>query len=283
MVNLATYAFISGLVFFIGLALAALVVALWQKTEKKILRSILTMCGIIAVLLVGLSATPIPYVLTVVWTVAFSFAWIMTARHYARAHWFNRAFYALTLALAGWETRFHLPVSIPTNGYDTLCVVGDSLSMGAEPPHKNWPDILGDKLGMTTRTFSFGGARTDTALPNAKRIDKDDCLVILEIGGNDLLYGTEGFEANLDALLATVCNGKRSVVMLELPLPPTFNNFGIAQRRLARKHGVTLIPKRYLAHVLTTHGATDDGLHLSNEGHTLLADTLRSQFSQPKK
>jgi len=135
-----------------------------------------------------------------------------------------------------------------------------------------------EKLKLTTHTFSFGGAQTGTALSNAKRIDDSAGLVILEIGGNDLLYGSPDFAANLERLLQEACKGDRRVVMVELPLPPFFITYGATQRRLARKYGVTLIPKRILAGVVTSEGATTDSLHLSNRGHELLADAFSKVF-----
>ena len=59
--------------------------------------------------------------------------------------------------------------------------------------------------------------------------------MLLEIGGNDLLGDTTpaGFESGLDNLLRVVSRPGRVVVMLELPLPPFFNEYGRAQRRVA--------------------------------------------------
>jgi acyl-CoA thioesterase-1 len=89
--------------------------------------------------------------------------------------------------------------------------------------------------------------------------------VILEIEGNDLLGGTSipKFREDLEKMLTLVCGPHRRVVMIELPLPPFYNRYGMVQRALANSHGVTLIPKRYLAQVITTPGATVDGLHPS--------------------
>ena len=98
-------------------------------------------------------------------------------------------------------------------------------------------------------------------------------LVVLEIGGNDVLGPTsaDDFEKNLERLLTKVCRADNTVVMLELPLPPLYNRFGAAQRRLARRFGVTLVPKRYFAGVLAEPGATLDGLHLSHVGHEAMS------------
>ena len=59
--------------------------------------------------------------------------------------------------------------------------------------------------------------------------------------------------------------------MFELPLLPFWNNFGRDQRELAKKYGVTLIPKKYLVSVFAGNGNTVDGLHLSQKGHDDLA------------
>jgi acyl-CoA thioesterase-1 len=74
------------------------------------------------------------------------------------------------------------------------------------------------------------------------------------------------------------------VVMFELPLPPFANEYGRAQRRLAAKHRVKLIPPRMLVDVLTAEGATIDSLHLSPTGHALMAGmvwtALRSTYDR---
>ncbi len=103
-----------------------------------------------------------------------------------------------------------------------------------------------------------------------------DSLVLAEIGGNDVLRANrpEAFERGLDVLLAKLCEGGRTVVMFELPLPPFHNRYGEVQRRLASRHGVQLIPKRVLMGLLRTDGATVDGIHLSARGHELLAETV---------
>ncbi len=68
--------------------------------------------------------------------------------------------------------------------------------------------------------------------------------------------------------------------MIELPLPPFFNEFGRIQRNLARIYGVTLIPRRRLMEVLATKGATLDTIHLSEKGHQLMAEMVWRQIGQ---
>jgi lysophospholipase L1-like esterase len=66
--------------------------------------------------------------------------------------------------------------------------------------------------------------------------------------------------------------------MFELPLIPFHNSFGTAQRSLAKKYHVTLLPKRFLTKIFGTVGGTLDGLHLSQSGHDALAAEIQGVF-----
>jgi acyl-CoA thioesterase I len=62
--------------------------------------------------------------------------------------------------------------------------------------------------------------------------------------------------------------------MFELPLPPLNNATGAAQRTLANKYGVKLIPKHYLTAIFRLKGGTTDGIHMSEKGHWALANMI---------
>ena len=112
-----------------------------------------------------------------------------------------------------------------------------------------------------------------SALREAEALREDEQLVMLEIGGNDLLGNTTpaAFESGLENLLRVVSRPGRVVVMFELPLPPSYNEYGRAQRRVARRHEVLLVPKRVMLSVLLQDGATLDTIHLSQGGHGRMA------------
>ena len=114
-----------------------------------------------------------------------------------------------------------------------------------------------------------------SALKQAELLDDDNPL-ILEIGGNDLLSGlpVNQFAEHCESLLKKLCTPDRAVWMVELPLPPLCSRYGEAQRRLCRRYGVRLIPKRPFMSLLTTKGATVDSIHLSPLGQELLCGTV---------
>lgn len=102
----------------------------------------------------------------------------------------------------------------------------------------------------------------------AALVSPQDILILIEIGGNDLLSNMSAYEfgQGLDSLLSSLAAPRRTLVMFELPLLPHRVGFGRAQRRLSAKYGVYLIPKAQFTQVLGGADATSDGLHLSMSG-----------------
>ena len=116
----------------------------------------------------------------------------------------------------------------------------------------------------------------------ANRLIEQDHLVLIELGGNALISGerADDFERSLDEALAKLVSPKRTIVMFELPLLPQMITYGRVQRRLAKRYGVWLIPRRFLTAVISGKDATSDGLHLTDVGvHRMV--TLVAQVLSP--
>lgn len=278
MTNWIAARFLGGEVYFVGLSLSLLAAAIRFRLKSPRALSVAAMTALIGVVFVVFSATPFPFWGYGAWLVILLLALAAPSRKnpFRRIPLILLLF--ITISLAVIEFPYHLPQAIHISDRDAIFVIGDSLSMGADPPAKNWPELLGDSIEKPVTNLSFGGAMLDTALHNADKIEGRNLLIILEIGGNDLLKGRRDFETNLEVLLDSICMPERHVVMIELPLPPFFNRYGTAQRRLAKQYDVTLIPKRYLAGALAAPGATSDGLHFSNIGHALFAKKIEPFF-----
>jgi acyl-CoA thioesterase-1 len=176
------------------------------------------------------------------------------------------------------EVPYHLSPSIATPRNPLIYVVGDSLSAGMGSEARTWPKILASTHGAAVANVSVAGADVSKAMEQAGRVVEPGSIVVAEIGGNDVLGGTapEAFERDLDVLLARLRSDGRTVILLELPLPPLYNRFGEIQRRLARRHGAKLVPKRVLIGVLTADDATLDSIHLSATGHARMAEAIWS-------
>jgi lysophospholipase L1-like esterase len=159
---------------------------------------------------------------------------------------------------------------------DHLVVVGDSISAGIGHRTLAWPTVLQQQAGVRVQNLSLPGSGVSDALTMSAHVGPQDSLVLIEIGGNDLLSGVPSteFARNLDLLLSRLVAPGRTVVMFELPLLPHKVAYGIAQRRMAARYGVFLIPKHCFTDVLASESATSDGLHLSDTGALKMADLV---------
>jgi acyl-CoA thioesterase-1 len=275
--SLVIYFFGSGLAFFAGVALVLIGVAttLWRP-GLRVLPSIL------GLVLLALSAAPLSWwfwlaagTATVTWLVAEDFQrkisrrWLIVARTGIATLW---------LSAAAVEMPYQVVPAVDISGRPSLWVMGDSVTAGmGNLKTATWPGILSRAHGIDVHDLSQPGA----TVAACRRLESEllgDGIVLLEIGGNDLLGSTTAaeFEQRLDALFALLCRPGRAVLMFELPLPPLSNAFGLAQRRLAARYGVLLIPKRVFAAVLTASDATVDGVHLTPHGHELMAECVWS-------
>ena len=281
-----TYFFVSGTAFFVGavILLAAVLgpeILRWKALKRYRYTVVIFGAGFIL-----LSATPLSFAFYAVW-IALVIAW--TAAEALLWPWKRklvlacRTVAAIACLVAIWlELPHHFSPSIPLAESQTLYVIGDSISVRLSSDDKVvWPELLAEHLNAKVVNLAMAGGTVSWASQKqAGRVQGADCVVLLEIGGNDLLGATTAadFESALDELIEKVSQPGRTIVMFELPLPPLRNGFGLAQRRVARKYGVGLIPKRVFARVLTARANTTDGLHLSQEGHARMAKEVGSCF-----
>lgn len=144
---------------------------------------------------------------------------------------------------------------------DHLVVIGDSISSGLDSRVRPWPTVMQQMTGIGVKNLSRPGATTAEGLTMIQGVSPQDRLILIELGGNDLLDGesSETFAGALDTLLARLAARGRTILMFELPLLPQAVAYGRVQRRLADKYGVVLIPKKCLAAILASRDATSDG------------------------
>lgn len=187
----------------------------------------------------------------------------------------------IALGTACVEFFTHHSSQIPVSRNLPIVVIGDSLSAGInDGVDVPWPTRFGEMASVKVSNSAQPGATCRSANKQLENLP-ERCVVIVEIGGNDLFGGRSSaeFRKDLDLLLSEIKQPGREVVMFELPLPPFFNGYGYAQRDLAAKHDVALIPRRLLASVLFSENATLDSIHLSNAGHQQLAKRVAAILS----
>lgn len=266
--------------FFVGLALSAVMCLLKLKTNLRLANCVVTVLALVGGIVVALSATPIHVLIQAIWGALLIAALVILNRDSEKMRkarvGLAGALLVCSLILAAIEIPYRSAPPIHMSRDQVIYVIGDSISAGCGGDITNWPEVLAEKQGLSVANLALAGATVKSALRQADGIVAENAVVILEIGGNDLLGRTtsQDFGIGLEQLLAKVSGSDRRIVMFELPLFPFGNRFGQHQRKLAKQFNVLLIPKRYMAHVIGAPDATMDGLHLSQHGQNLMAETV---------
>jgi acyl-CoA thioesterase-1 len=267
-------AFFSGSVFWL-LGIVA------HAFDAIFVRRIGRLSAIVGTVLISISSTPIPFVLLLLFTAMgiVYFSVKSAESNYRRLTlicWFLTA-----LVIVGNEARFRIPDALSPVAGSRLVVIGDSLSAGMnEPENQKWPALLAAQQKIDVSVYAKPGATTESILRTIHPFAPQPSVVLIEIGGNDVLQGSShaSFSRGLSELLKEVSSGGHRLVMMELPLPPFYNRFAATQRSLAKQFSVKLIPKRDFLTVIGSSGSTSDSLHLNELGHKRMASMVWSHL-----
>lgn len=279
------YFIISGLAFFVGGGIILIALLLPIVAKGKNIKG-LAASSIVGIVFVALSATPLPLWFYALWAglllaLAISSQWKRPERRVQLT--IRLATIALTAAAIALEIPWQFKPSLSIDRQIPIYVIGDSISAGIGGQEIHWPDMVQEQRNIRVVNLASAGSTISAARKQAMKIGDEQATVILEIGGNDLLGNSPSaatFEADWDGLIQELRRPGRTIVMFELPLPPMASEFGAAQRRLALKYDIPLVPKRILAGAICGSNNTLDSLHLSEQGHRYLAQQISSMIQQ---
>lgn len=273
-------AFFSGVVLFIGAALASL-------SSRSLYRRLGTLGFRVGLIAIVLSSTAIPYWFYAIACVV-SLGWLVLR---FKPQWRTKSaisMIAVWLVASLIELPNHWIQPLSPAKSRAVTIIGDSLTAGVDDGSETWPRLLARRHDIAVQDISHVGETVSSAFKRISSQEIDSPIVILEIGGNDILGSTTSaqFARDLEALLAHLEAPNRQLVMFELPLPPLYHEFGRIQRTLAARHNVTLIPKRALLSVIAGSESTLDSIHLTQAGHQRMANqvwaVLQSAFEPAK-
>lgn len=270
--------FADGTVFFDGLILCLVAQLLLSVTRARRVRSVLVCLVLVGMLLVLVSSTPLPVWVYVLWLIACG-GGLFVNRPFRFAPRMRMAVVAvlllLTVILSLSEMKFRAAPTIMIHKESTIYILGDSISEGMGERYVYWPELLSQETSIEVVNLAKAGSTVESAIKLASGIVEPGSLVIIEIGGNDLLGDTDAsdFYEYLDQLVGSLVT-KHQILMLELPLYPFQNAFGAAQRRITQKYDIHMLPKKEFARVFGVENSTTDGLHLSQAGHGAMAEVI---------
>lgn len=282
--NKLIYAVVSGQAFFFGAGVAAFglaVEALLARRRDRLGQRIAALAVLLGAFLIALSSAPLPvwfYGLGILALLAYLLFLSRSPKHGWRQA--TRVVMAVMVVVGVvCEAPHHTLRPVRGRPQRTVYVLGDSVSAGlGQPSVVPYPELLQRQHGARVSNLAVSGCTVQGAMSTLGQVRDPSGLVLIEIGGIDLFANRSpaDFRRELEELLRRAAMPQRTVVMLELPLPPFAWSYGRAQRCLARDYSVILVPKRVMASVLCTPGATDptDRIHLTRSGQVLMAKRL---------
>ena len=186
------YLFGGGAAFFLGVVAVLASVGLFACERGRWMRAGASLLAVSGLLIITLSAAPLPYGLYVTagGLTLFGLVSERSARDWwrPRRKWLRTAIVVAWVSAAALEMPYYRISAPPLSGRSTVYVIGDSLSAGVGGEgEKTWPNLIGQGQGAEVVNLARVGATTATAVRQADQLPADGGVVLLEIGGNDLL------------------------------------------------------------------------------------------------
>ncbi len=182
---------------------------------------------------------------------------------------------AFAVAACGGPREASLPAG------SVVLIVGDSITAGfGVDADEAWPARLARRTGWRVVAAGVNGERTAGGRARLPALvdEHAPALVLIELGGNDLLRGVPAAEiaGNLDAMIATVRGRGARVALIAAPQPSALGVLtGLAPAgvygEIAKRAKVPLVEKA-LPSVLSDETLRQDPLHPNAAGHDALAE-----------
>jgi hypothetical protein len=224
--------FASGESLYFGAAL--LLLALVTPTKRTWITRARNVLAWVAVVFMVMACPPFDLIVDLSFLALFVI-WVITSNRLSPSQRFiglqsgSKVLLAISLVvLSAIEFSHRTLPTITGVASDHLVVIGDSISSGIDPRLETWPVILQQTCGLQVRNLARPGAQVSEGLLVARGLTDGDHLVLIKIGGNDLLMGVSADEygKDLDALLSNLVAPNRTVIMFELPLFPNKIAYG---------------------------------------------------------
>ncbi len=166
----------------------------------------------LALAMIVLASPPFAWVVDAVFLAVFAL-WFVASNQTAPGQTLVRLRLAATAALlllllilpAMELSHRNMPVIVGVP-CDHLVVIGDSISSGFDPRAPAWPTVMQQTTGVPVKNLALPGAQAIEGRVMVEKVTPEDCAVLIEIGGNDLLSGvpSKEFEQALETILSRV-------------------------------------------------------------------------------
>jgi lysophospholipase L1-like esterase len=165
----------------------------------------------------------------------------------------------------------------------TIVAFGDSITAGygADGPGTTYPERLAERIGRPVINAGFPGDTTADALARIEPVlAQDPWLVIVELGGNDLLQQVpiDRTEANLSAIIERLLAARTVPVLIEIHGPFGGGRYADLFERLGDKYHVPVLEDA-LPDILSDRTLRSDEIHPNAAGYAKLAAAVSDELA----
>lgn len=159
-----------------------------------------------------------------------------------------------------------------------VVILGDSLAVGKDVPEgKGFVPVLSERLDLEIVNLGINGITTKDSIPRveAEVLPLKPSLVILELGGNDVLGKIEPAETkvNLQTMIDELQKEKIPILILGVRGGALKDKLAGHFESLASDNGLAYVPD-ILKGILTSPTLRVDYVHPNDKGHELIADRV---------
>ena len=159
----------------------------------------------------------------------------------------------------------------------SVVLFGDSLIVGIGATEGN--DLaaqLNQRLVTKTINLGVSGATSSDGLQRVNSISSDASIVIVSLGGNDILrkVSPEIARQNLDQLIAIIEDNGSIVVLLDVRPPILANDYKEVYYSVADTHPRTILVSNVMEGIFGNSNLLSDPIHPNDEGYRLMAERI---------
>ena len=192
---------------------------------------------------------------------------------------------AVPIALFVWWWRnAHAPVANAASKGANIILLGDSLGAAyGVGEDAGFVALTEKRFGVTILNASIAGSTTADGLDRLQKdvLDRDPKVVIIELGGNDLLQSVprDDTRHNLEAMIQAVQKAGAAVVLVGADGPLGAGGLTTIMRDLSHQYGTACVPN-ILSGMMSDFRLMQDQVHPNAEGQKIMADRLVKELSR---
>jgi len=172
---------------------------------------------------------------------------------------------------------FTRSAKVPITNSGPIVALGASLFEGVgASPGNDLPQQISERLGKPVLNLGVSGNTSADGLARINQVPVDASIVILSLGGNDILKRVPATEteANLKKLINQFTKNGSVVVLLDVRGPIGSGEYRDVYQSVAESNSNVVLVPNVLRGILTNTNLMSDLIHPNDAGYAIMADRI---------